>query len=49
MFALVITLLRGEFGYTLLPAIIAMAVQDVNFPTGRPVQPAEPRFGVREQ
>ncbi len=49
LFALVVTLLSGTFGLTLLPAVAAMAVQVVNIPTGRPMQPAVPSFGARER
>ncbi len=42
--ALVATLLSGTWWPTLAPAVAAMAVQVVNFPNGRPMQPANPAF-----
>lgn len=39
MFGLVVTLLSGAIGLTIVPAVIALAVQLVNFPNGRAMEP----------
>jgi len=41
MFSIVATLIIGAFGWAILPGVIALALLLVNFPTGRPMQPAE--------
>lgn len=45
MLGLVATLLNGSLWPTLAPSVIAMAVQVINFPNGRAMQPAPATFG----
>ncbi len=40
MFSIVATLIIGRFGWATLPGVIALGLMLVNFPTGRPMQPA---------
>ena len=48
IFSLVVTMLSGTFGLAVLPAVIAMVVQAINFPTVRPMQSDELQIGIRE-
>lgn len=45
MLGLVATLLNGSLWPTLAPSVIAMAVQVINFPNGRAMNPAQPILG----
>lgn len=51
MLGLVATLLNGKFMPTIIPTAIALAVQAVNFPHGKPMHPAQNPYqqaGTRE-
>ena len=45
MLGLVATLLNGSLWPMLVPSVIAMTVQGINFPNGRAMNPAQPVFG----
>ncbi len=43
-FSLIVTLLAGSFGWPTAPALLALTVHVLNFPTGRPLEPDVPEF-----
>ena len=45
--SLTATLVAGRWWPFVIPAVIAAAVQVVNFPNGRAMQPTDPDFGAR--
>lgn len=48
-FSLIVTLLAGSFGWPTAPALLALSVHVLNFPTGRPLEPDVPEFASKDQ